>query len=66
MRSISIIAALLLSMCTINTFAQDNTLSKKEQKSGWKLLFDGKTTTGWRNFNSNSIGKAWKVQDGAL
>ncbi len=61
-----LIAALMLSLCTIHTIAQDNTLSKKEKKDGWKLLFDGKTTTGWHNFNSNTIGKAWKVQDGAL
>jgi cytochrome c len=43
-----------------------NSLSKKEQRQGWKLLFDGKTTTGWRNYNSNTIGAGWKVQDGAL
>jgi hypothetical protein len=56
----------LLSLCIINTMAQDNTLSKKEKKDGWKLLFDGKTTSGWRKFNDREIGSAWKVQDGAL
>jgi hypothetical protein len=55
-----------LSLCIIHTMAQDNTLSKKEKNDGWKLLFDGKTTTGWRNYNSNEIGSAWKVEDGAL
>jgi hypothetical protein len=52
-------------MCTIYTFGQ-NTLTKKEEKEGWKLLFDGKTTTGWRNFNSDAVGSGWKVSDGAL
>jgi hypothetical protein len=59
-------SCLALSLCSIYTIAQDNTLSKKEQKAGWKLLFDGKTTAGWRNFNSNDVGAGWKVEDGAL
>lgn len=43
-----------------------NTLSAAEQKAGWKLLFDGQTTKGWRNFKKQTIGSAWKVVDGAL
>lgn len=43
-----------------------NTLTKKEKKEGWKLLFNGKTTEGWRNYKSDNIGPAWKVKDGAL
>ena len=43
-----------------------NTLSAKEKKEGWKLLFDGTTTSGWRKFKSDKIGAAWKVKDGAL
>lgn len=43
-----------------------NRLSKKEQRAGWKLLFDGKTTNGWRNFRKQDISSEWKVVDGAL
>ncbi len=43
-----------------------NTLSPKEKKQGWELLFDGKTTKGWHSFNKTTIGNAWKVQNGAL
>lgn len=43
-----------------------NTLSESEKAAGWKLLFDGKTTTGWRNFNKQTIGSDWKVEGGAL
>ena len=44
----------------------DNTLSEAEKAAGWELLFDGKTTNGWRNFKSDKIGAAWKVADGTL
>lgn len=43
-----------------------NTLTKKEQKEGWQLLFDGKSTAGWHDFNKRTIGSAWKVKDGIL
>lgn len=46
--------------------SQDNTLSPDEVKDGWKLLFDGKSTAGWTNYNSKTIGKGWKVVDGTL
>ncbi|MEY4931403.1 MAG: hypothetical protein RI909_2127 [Bacteroidota bacterium] len=58
---------LLLVLSTGVAFAQaPNTLTKGEKKEGWKLLFDGKTTKGWRNFKSDKIGPAWKVNDNAL
>lgn len=43
-----------------------NTLSDAEREAGWKLLFDGKTTQGWRNFKKPDISSGWKVEDGAL
>lgn len=43
-----------------------NTLTVAEQAAGWKLLFDGKTTNGLRNFKKQSIGKKWTVDQGAL
>jgi cytochrome c len=46
--------------------AQDNTLSPKESKAGWKLLFDGKSLAGWRNFKSDKIGEAWIINDNAI
>ncbi len=29
-------------------------------------MFDGTTTSGWRNFNSNTIGAGWKIDSGNL
>jgi hypothetical protein len=45
---------------------QMNTLSKKEKKQGWELLFDGQAMKGWHSFKKPTIGKAWKVQDGSI
>jgi|GEM_PF-418981 len=43
-----------------------NTLTAAEKEAGWKLLFDGKSTAGWRNYKKTEIGEGWKVVDGAL
>ena len=43
-----------------------NSLSVKEQRDGWRYLFDGKTTTGWHTYNQASVGSNWKVVDGTL
>jgi hypothetical protein len=58
---------ILLLVIALPSAAQEpNTLSAAEKKDGWKLLFDGKSTSGWRKFKNDKIGAAWKVQDGAL
>jgi hypothetical protein len=49
-----------------STFAQVKSLTAKEKKGGWKLLFDGKTTDGWHTYNKNRVTKNWKVVNGAL
>lgn len=39
-----------------------NTLSAEEKASGWKLLFDGKTTSEWRGFRRSSFPQqCWTV-----
>ena len=45
---------------------KDNQLTESQRRSGWKLLFDGKSTTGWRNYRKPKIGSGWQVRDGAL
>lgn len=46
--------------------AKPNTLTSAEVKAGWKLLFDGKTTKGWRGYQKADMPPGWEVKDGAL
>lgn len=47
--------------------AISNTLSPVEKAQGWKLLWDGKTTNGWRSVNGPQFpAKGWDVEDGIL
>jgi len=44
-----------------------NTLTAAEKAAGWKLLFDGKTTEGWRGYHSTTFPAAgWAVVDGTI
>ena len=43
-----------------------NALTAKERAAGWTLLFDGRSTQGWRNFKKTGVDAGWVVQDGAL
>ena len=46
--------------------ASRNTLTPAERTAGWRLLFDGKTTTGWRGWKMDTLPSGWQVVDGAL
>ena len=44
----------------------DNTLTRKEIKEGWVLLFNGENTDGWRGYNMDQLPSAWKATNGTL
>jgi Domain of Unknown Function (DUF1080) len=47
--------------------AADNTLTAAEKTAGWKLLFDGKTATGWHAYQKKDVPVAgWTVTNGEL
>jgi hypothetical protein len=46
---------------------EPNTLTELEKADGWKLLWDGQTTAGWRSPKSDEFpAKSWRIADGVL
>jgi hypothetical protein len=44
-----------------------NELTSSEKTAGWKLLFDGKTTQGWRGFRREKFPEeGWVIEDGSI
>ena len=44
-----------------------NTISKQEAEQGWKLLWDGTTTKGWRGARLDHFPeKGWSIEEGIL
>jgi hypothetical protein len=68
----SLMLAVVCVCCAVSqqvkqTGAEPNTLTDKEQKEGWRLLFDGRTMNGWRGAYMDSLPKkGWEVRDGML
>src|SRR5262245_2963746 len=68
------VCAAALGMCALVSRAESekdeakapNTLTAPEKEAGWKLLFDGKTTDGWKAFRGKDVPDKWQVVDGAL
>ena len=56
---------LLLPLATFTACHTTNQPSQSEEKAGWKLLFDGKTTQGWHNYNQKGM-VGWEVKNGEL
>ena len=58
------VSALALAACA---FGAENVLTENEKAEGWKLLWDGETTTGWRSTRNPAFPeKGWLIQDGEL
>lgn len=58
-----LLQGLLLTGCS----QKGNVLTDQEKQEGWKLLFDGTTLNGWRDFKGEGVVKApWKAEHGTL
>jgi hypothetical protein len=70
MKHVVVLACFIFAL-TLSAFSAEvllsNQLSPKEKKAGWKLLFDGKSLTGWRNYKKPDAPKTgWIVEEGCL
>ena len=58
---------LLLTLQAPSASAKSNELTPAERTAGWRLLFDGRTLTGWRGVGYDTVPTAhWVVVDGAI
>ena len=66
MKNIFLIAFLAVSLVLPGIAQSVNQLSKKEQKEGWVLLFNGKNFDGWRQCNGTAMPANWVIEDNAM
>jgi len=63
-RLVALVALLGSAACAqTGTSAMNSTATGQ---SGWRSLFDHRTTTGWRGFRMDTVPGGWQVVDGAL
>jgi len=46
--------------------AAPNSLNQAEKDDGWVLLFDGKTSDGWRGYKLDHFPDGWQIVDGTI
>ena len=69
MKRVIIVSLLGMAVMLISlpvTGQAQNTLSDKEKKEGWTLLFNGNDFTGWRQCNSTTMAKNWVIENGTM
>jgi len=66
-RQLATLIVLLSLAAGVHAAAATNTLTAAEKAAGWRLLFDGRTFTGWRGLKlAGPPAQGWIIRDGAL
>ncbi len=58
--------ACFITIASLSLAQPANQLTPEEKAAGWKLLFDGSTTTGWTEVTGLPFPASWKIEDGCL
>jgi hypothetical protein len=68
MKKIINLSVLFLFVVTVANSQAPNTLTSKEIKNGWVLLFDGTSTNDWTNTRGQPVqaGAGWEVSNGSV
>lgn len=56
---------LLFAITLFSCAEKQNELTEQEKQDGWKLLFDGQTMNGWKNYNAPGV-TGWTAENGLL
>ena len=66
-RAVTLLALSVFLAVSSASAQKANTLMPKEEADGWRLLFDGKTTDGWRSARGGGFPTTgWVVKDGTI
>lgn len=67
MKKLLFVVLLVCGVSFVATAQEHNTLTKKERKAGWQLLWNGRDLSGWKSNSPNGdMNKGWKAVDGEL
>ena len=67
LRSFLLVSGLWFAAALAAAAAEANQLTDQEKAAGWKLLFDGRSTAGWRSFKKDTFPpRGWAVAAGWL
>jgi len=64
--SASVLVFAALAAMPASAAQRNNTLTNKEKKAGWILLFDGASMAGWRKCNSTDMAANWIIDDESM
>ena len=53
-------------LASCDTTSEPNTLTSKEKRQGFELLFDGESTEGWRGYRKETFPSRWIIDEGAI
>jgi hypothetical protein len=61
------LTAMLIALATTLRAQQPNVLTPAEKSAGWRLLFDGRTLSGWKGLGRDTVPTAhWMIDNGAI